>query len=162
MTRGDRVSSTPSNMPRRRRLGRRGTFLLLFSGIYVAAGVGTLVADANRFDLLPVIGPALDTPWWGLMWLAAAVVAAVVALARPRRGDGAGFVALLVPPGLWSLFYLASLTAWLVSGGELGRLTAITGAAAWSVAWSVVLLVSGWPDPDPGDPPSPVSDQKGG
>lgn len=128
-----------------RRFGRRGVFLMMVGALYVATGAITLAVDIRRFGL-PVFGAALDSPLWGIMWLLGGLAAIVVGLARPRP-DGPGFVALLVPPAIWTILYLASLVTWLASGGTAGRLTSLAGVVVWSITWTVVLVVSGWPDP---------------
>lgn len=133
-----------------RRPGRRGVFLIMFGTIYLVVGVNTLTIPARRFAAVaPEVGPFLDHPLWGLMWLGGGLVAIAVAL-RPRwvQGDGRGFTALLVPPFAWTLFYAASVVSYLLTAGEWGRVQSLSGAAVWSIAWATVLLIAGWPDPD--------------
>ena len=132
-------------------LGRRSTFLALIAAIYAVVGLGVLVIPTTRF----AVGPLLDSPWWGLMWLAAAAVAGGVAVRRrgPDR-DWPGFAALLGPPVVWTAFYLVSVAAAVLTGGEFGQLRSVTGVAAWTIDWATVLLVAGWVDPDGRPEPS--------
>jgi hypothetical protein len=133
-----------------RRFGRRGVFLAMFGAIYLAVGVSVATIESQRFSsIAPFVGPLLDSRWWGLMWLAAGFTALGVGARRTLRfGDGPGFVALLVPPAVWTIFYAASVAAFVATGGDFGNIRSVSGAMAWSIVWSVVLLVAGWPDPD--------------
>jgi hypothetical protein len=130
-----------------RNWGRRGVFLVMFGIIYVIMGANILFVLGDRFDDVPVVGDMIDSHWWGLMWLVGGLVAIGNGLARARRAyDEAGFLGLLIPPFVWTLFYAASLAVWFGSAGLFGNIRSLSGVAAWSVAWSVVLLISGWPD----------------
>jgi hypothetical protein len=133
-----------------RRFGRRGVFLAMFGAIYLAVGVSVAGIENRRFGSInPFAGPLLDSQWWGVMWLTAGLTALVVAVRRTHRfGDGPGFVALLIPPAFWTIFYAASVVVYLTTDGEFGTIRSISGVAVWSIVWSVILLVSGWPDPD--------------
>lgn len=129
-------------------LGRRGTFLLLFAGVYTVVGFAVLTIPGPRF----YAGPLLDSRYWGVLWLLAAVVAAMVAVRHrgPDR-DWPGFGALLIPPIVWTALYVVSLALWLLTGGAMGQLRAVSGIAVWVLDWATVLLVAGWANPD--EPP---------
>ncbi len=132
-----------------RTFGRRGVFLLMFGVIYLVMGTSVLLVDASRFTAIPLVGPFLDHPLWGLMWLAAGITAIVNGAMRAwTRSDEIGFGALLIPPGAWSIFYATSTVVHLATRGDEGR-TAVSGFAVWALVWFVVVLVSGWPDADP-------------
>jgi hypothetical protein len=134
-----------------RTFGRRGVFLIMFGLVYVAIGVSAVSIPSQRFSAIPVMGPFLDNQWWGVMWIAAGVIATVNGAYRSRSAaDGPGFVALLCPPGVWSIFYATSAVTWFATSGEFGRVNSISGAAVWALVWLVVTLVSGWPDADAG------------
>jgi hypothetical protein len=141
-------------MPRRpwsliRTIGRRGIFLVMFGLIYLVVGASVISIDQHRFaDVSPDIGPFLDSPLWGIMWIAAGLLAVVVGIYRFRRppADAMGFGGLLVPPAVWTIFYSLSLLVYLLTGGEFGRATAISGISVWTFVWSVILLVAGWPE----------------
>lgn len=133
-----------------RLFGRRGVFLMMFGLVYVAIGVSALSLRSQRFAAIPVIGPILDEPLWGLMWIVGGVIATVNGTLRLwSKADAAGFVALLIPPGVWSIFYATSVVSYVATGGETGRINSISGAAVWALVWLVVTLISGWPDADP-------------
>lgn len=133
-----------------RAIGRRGIFLVMFGLIDVIVGVSVFGLKLRRFsDVSPDIGPILDSPGWGLMWVGAGLVAVGVGVHRARRpGDEVGFGALLVPPAVWTIFYTLSLVSYLLTGGEFGRIAAVSGIAAWSFVWSVIMLIAGWPEAD--------------
>jgi hypothetical protein len=137
----------------RLRLRKRATFLVMFGVLYVLVGVNVAVGSAARFESIPLVGPALDHPAWSALWAGAGLLAIGAALRPDRAGrarDAAGFVALLVPPALWTLFYVISLIAWLTGTG--GASTAGGGALAYAFTWSVVMLAAGWPNPPAPDP----------
>lgn len=132
-------------MIRRLRARKRAEFLTMFGLLFVLVGANLLFADAlPRFEHVPVVGQALDSPLWGVVWIVGGLVALVVALSGTRR-DHPGFVALLVPSGLWTLFYLAAVGAWLFGAG--GRPATVSGVLAYAFVWSVVMLTAGWPNP---------------
>jgi len=139
-----------------RTVGRRGVFLIMFGVIYLVFGVSTLTIQAPRFDDIPWIGWLLDSNLWALLWLAGGVVAVANGVLRARRaGDEFGFVALLIPPAVWTVFYLGSFTAWVMTGGDAGSLRSIAAVMVWSTEWTVVLLIAGWPEERAPDPASP-------
>jgi len=143
-----RLDGTPG--PLIRMFGRRGVFLMMFGLVYVAIGVSYLSLRSQRFTAIPVIGPILDDPAWGLMWIVGGLVATVNGALRIRsRADAPGFVALLIPPGVWSIFYATSVVSYVATAGDTGRINSISGAAVWALVWLVVTLISGWPDADP-------------
>lgn len=132
-----------------RSFGRRGVFLMMFGFVYLLIGVTSLALPAQRFASIPVIGPILDHQLWGLMWVVGGLVAVANGALRFRaRADAAGFVALLIPPGVWSIFYATSVVTYVATGGQVGRIESIPGAAVWALVWLVVTLISGWPDAD--------------
>lgn len=130
--------------------GRRGVFLLMFGLIYLLVGVNVLIVDAPRFASVAVLGPLLDSQLWGLMWIVGGGLAVGYGVARSRQvHDGVGFGGLLVPATVWTIFYVVSFASWVGTGGEHGSPRSLSGIAAWSFVWTVVLLISGWPDPAP-------------
>jgi FtsH-binding integral membrane protein len=148
-----------------RRYGRRGVFLLMFGIIYVVVGVATLtVSNGRRFTQIgPIIGPFLDAPWWGIMWVAAGLAAAAVGAGRARGWrDDRGFGALLIPPAVWTIFYLASVAVAIATNGDFGAIRSLSGAAVWSLSLTVVLLISGWPETTPVADPAVPRDEPGG
>jgi hypothetical protein len=138
-----------------RRIGRRGVFLAMFGVIYLVVGGTVFGIESRRFsDIAPVIGPILDANAWGIMWVGCGVLAIITGLRRDHgSADGLGFGALLIPPAVWTVFYTASVVAYLATGGLFGRIASLSGVAVWSIVWFVVLLVSGWPEPRVQQPP---------
>jgi drug/metabolite transporter (DMT)-like permease len=135
--------------PMIRKFGRRGVFLMMFGTIYACMGAAVLLIPGERFSDIAIVGSILDSNLWGVMWAGGGVVAWVVGMRRARGAlDGPGFTALLVPPAVWSTFYTASVVSWLFTGTH-GSIRAVPGLAVWVLAWSVVLLISGWPEADP-------------
>lgn len=130
-----------------KRLARRATFLVMFGLLHLSVGAQVLLNDTERFANIPVIGGTLDSPGLGVLWVVGGCVALVVALARGWP-DHIGFVSLLIPPGLWTLFYCASVIYWLSGFG--GRPTAISGVIVYAFVWSVIMLIAGWPNPPEG------------
>lgn len=132
-----------------RTYGRRGVFLMMFGIMYVCVGASALAVPSARFHAIPLMGPFLDHRLWGLMWVAAGLVAFANGFLRKRsHGDEVGFMALLGPPGVWSIFYATSAVCYVATGGEFGRLNSISGLLVWGLVWTVVTLISGWPDAD--------------
>jgi hypothetical protein len=154
-----------------RTIGRRGVFLVMFGVIYVAVGASVWGLETRRFtDIAPIIGPLLDSHGWGIMWALCGVLAVVTGVRRGQNAeDGLGFAALLVPPAAWTIFYAASVVAYLTTSGEFGRINSVPGVAVWSIVWFVILLVSGWPEAerqprkrdDPVPPAEPPADEEG-
>jgi drug/metabolite transporter (DMT)-like permease len=130
-----------------RQFGRRGVFLIMFGLIYLCFGATSFLIDSPRFDDIPLIGRFLDSRWWGIMWVVGGGVSVAIGVARGRGAhDGLGFTALLVPPVVWSAFYAISAITFLASGGTTGRILSLPSLLVWSVVWTVVLLIAGWPD----------------
>lgn len=132
-----------------RSFGRRGVFLMMFGVMYLFVGASSLLVPTARFHAIPIMGPFLDSPAWGLMWIIGGIAAMAIGFLRKRsRRDELGFMALLAPPGVWTVFYATSAVCYVATGGEYGRLNSISGLCVWLLVWLVVTLVSGWPDAD--------------
>ncbi|MDX3074632.1 hypothetical protein [Streptomyces sp. MI02-7b] len=87
----------------RQMLGRRGTFLLVIGIGKVCFGLGMIVQPPQPQGL------QLLTHWaplhcWAWVWILAGTVTTASAFLRIGR-DSLGFLAALVPPGLWAFAY---------------------------------------------------------
>jgi hypothetical protein len=122
------------------RLGRRGAVLMLLGVVWLLIGAFQILQPpppANRAGLylLTLLAPY---EWWGGVWIAASLAAVTAA---PRMAsDTYGFVALMVPPWLWTLVNLAG---WALGQAPRGWAAAMVYAALASM----IMVVAGWPEP---------------
>jgi len=93
---------------------------------------------------------ALSAHWAGLAWVVCGLLALVTGAWR-RMPDAYGFNALLIPPMLWTVLYGWSWGIWVFTRGEYGSARSWVQAVIWSCAVVVVMITSGWPDPDDKD-----------
>lgn len=126
-------------------VGRRGAYLLLKSLMYVGHGAAFLLAPST-----PVMRSSLSVALtiaplkaWGVLWLAAGLVAAWSAFARGPREDRWGFYALITMATTWAAFYLAAA----ITGTGTGFARGAIGAMLYLSLAGVILIVSGWPEP---------------
>jgi hypothetical protein len=117
------------------RWGRRAAFLVTFGALYIGVGTNFLITEQSRFAAIPAFGVILDSRWWGLLWLAGGLVA--LGTAGIGRRDGPGFAGLLVPAGLWVIFYAATV---------IFRFGALGGLLVYVLTVVTILIVAGWPD----------------
>ncbi len=143
--------------PMRRRLGRRGEFLLLFGGIYTLYGAGLIAAgptETSRAGLALVTGGWVTFAVWGAVWVAAGLNAAVHAFRRGPGHDALGFQGLMVMPSVWAASYVWSWIIWVATAGEGGYGHGVLAAGIWAAAAVAVGIVAGWPEPSGHVPPS--------
>ncbi|MGW7350931.1 hypothetical protein [Streptomyces sp. NPDC054784] len=135
----------------RRRLGRRGVFLLIVGAAEICWGVSFLVAPP------PAEGLGLLTRWcdirhWSWLWIICGAGAALSAFLRIGR-DWAGFVAALAPPAVWATAYAVAIL-----DGSYPR-------GAWVAAWYIIghVLIILWAAtvPEYSVPPPPRRVRKG-
>ena len=125
-----------------RRLGFRGRFLLLVGTAYIAQGVSaTEDWGIAPHDLAP--------PWArAALWIVAGLIAIGTAWRPVRDVNPAGWLALYIPPALWSVSYMISWIVSLVPGlGFPGYSGGLMYALIWAMVVAVVLVCSGWPEP---------------
>lgn len=134
--------------------GRRGGILFLFGLAWTVLGLGFILINTNRFSnpTDPPVGSvlvALDDELVGLLWLVGGLIALVNSLVRRRFGneDAIGYAALTVPAMAWMSFYTLSYTSYLVSDGEYGRQGALIAIPVYAIISTVLVMISGWPDP---------------
>ncbi len=140
-----------------RRLGFRGRFLLLVGTSYVFQGFASL----DTWNLAP---HDLAPPWSrAALWIVAGVIAIVTAWLPVRRPNPAGWLALYIPPALWSLSYLIGWISHLAPGLGLSfhYQGALTYALVWALVVAVILVCADWPEPPeaPHERPSAGEDE---
>lgn len=125
----------------RRRVGRRGAALLVFSFIDIVLGWSLIDSTTQaQAAALPAYRAAVEVAplaVWGWFWIAVAAACAAGAVAR---ADWWAFAAAIGIKLVWAGSFLAS---WLAFGAARGWL----GAATWGVVAALVFIVSGWPEP---------------
>jgi hypothetical protein len=134
--------------------GRRGLLLLLMGSMWIVYGLTLMLASSPpRFTAanqpVPVLS-LLDQPAIGWLWAVAGCISVFVSMFRMHADghDAWGFNALFVPAAVWFLAYLWSIALWLASGETYGRATSASGATAWLIVCTFVLLFAGWMDVD--------------
>lgn len=149
-------------VPGTNRFGRRKLVLVHCGSVWLLTGWAVMVDPIERFSRP---GPGaelqfLDSPHWGVMWIAGGIFAFVNAIVR-KHIDGRdvfGYAGIVTPPFVWLIFYLWSAALHLFSRGELGNSRAPLGALTWYLISAFVLIVAGWPDPDDPDITHPNGD----
>lgn len=130
--------------PLSRRIGFRGTSLLLFGIVWVTFGLFQFWSPSPALRHEPnVIGLFVPIHWMGLLWMASGLLAigfSFVDNARHPARDTTGFVAAEVPPLLWALNYLAS-------GIFLDYPRGIATAFIWVVCAGIIMNEARWPEP---------------
>ena len=132
----------------RRRLGRRGLALVVFSLVFAVTGLAAAIEpalDAGRFILYTM----LPVPFRLVLWFVPAALGLWAAFRGVGR-DAFGFSALVIPAMIvafsyaWSgVFFLAGLTDY-----SLGW----TGCARWVLVLALILIVSGWKEAEEAQP----------
>ena len=123
-----------------RRLGRRGTILLLKGTIAVLYGYGQLtqpIPDRRGLRLLLALMPLGG---WAAAWMAAGLVALVCAW-LPARRDWPGYLAVWAITAPWSMGYLVAW--WPLGEYERGWIP----AAIFGAFGAVCLVAIGWDEP---------------
>ncbi len=130
---------------------RRRTLLILIGLIWVLQGWTHLHSQANwqfgRFGPGP-LDDLITNHWSGLLWVVCGLTGIAAGLLPSRVRDTFGFNALLIPPMLWVCLSGWSWVIFVASRGEYGSPRMWVQAVMWSLAVVVLLITSGWPDPD--------------
>lgn len=125
-----------------RRIGRRGAFLLLFGGIWVAIGYGLIaipVSPTQQLGLRPLLHLATAERFgWG--WVSCGALASVFAFRPGPAGDRWGFYALIAPASAWGACYGVAAVTYDYPRGFLA-------GAVYAALVVAVAIVSGWPEP---------------
>ncbi|MFF9625457.1 hypothetical protein [Streptomyces griseosporeus] len=117
----------------RKRLGRRGHFLLLLGIGKSCWGAGFLI------DPPAPEGLRLLTHWgslhhWAWLWIGCGLITTVSAFLRVGR-DWAGFIAALIPPTVWAIAYTAAVVSGQYNRGiyvAIWYLTSHVGVIVWA------------------------------
>jgi hypothetical protein len=137
-----------------RRLGRRGSILLLMGVAWILVGVTGIGIPIDRFST-PGIGTdvflqLLDSPEIYFLWIIAGSIAVFTGSLHDRRFinryEALGWNAVLTPCLLWTIFYAWSFVIWLASSGEGGRSNGLYGFVVWLVISLIIMIMAGWPE----------------
>ncbi|MFI9235757.1 hypothetical protein [Streptomyces sp. NPDC053079] len=118
----------------RKRLGRRGTFLLIIGVGKVCWGAGFILTPQPNPQGVSLLTDIAPLHCWAWLWVLAGLVTGGSAFVRVGR-DGLGFVAALIPPALWATAYLVAAVSGEFSRGlwvALWYLTSHVGAIMWA------------------------------
>lgn len=127
-----------------RRLGRRGTAVLLVGILWIL--IGTLVyvdkrpinpGDAILYESIPLIYRAA-------LWYTTGLLA-ILTISKPRW-VGIGFGLLSIMPAERLLSFCNSLIQYVIPGPPLGTLRSFIGGGIWIVALLFLVLIAGWDD----------------
>jgi len=143
-----------------RRIGFRGSILVLFGLTWLIVGFGTYTAPKVPGLLISEIPSALK----GLGWFVTGLYAVATGLLSRWRDDSHAFVGLYVMPAVWTLLYLWSWFIFLVHhwdwhlwglfdnlgpGYERGWVQ----VPIFFLITGIVMICAGWPEPiEEGDP----------
>ncbi|MEU1327264.1 hypothetical protein [Streptomyces microflavus] len=129
------LMQTPHRVLRslRKRVGRRGVFLLILGIGKTCWGISFIV-DPPAADGLQLLTSLCSLRHWAWLWIVVGLVTAGSAFLRIGR-DWAGFVAALIPPTVWAIAYLAAAVSGEYSRGAfvaLWYLTSHVGVIMWA------------------------------
>ncbi|MFJ8208082.1 hypothetical protein [Streptomyces sp. NPDC096033] len=119
----------------RKRLGRRGHFLVIIGGGKTSWGAGMIV-DPPSTPGLSILTSAAPLHCWAWLWIVAGAVTMASAFVQVGR-DGIGFIAALVPPAVWALAYATAALDGEFSRGifvAVWYLTSHVGVIMWAAA----------------------------
>lgn len=129
-------------------LGRRGTVLVCDAVIWMIYGSSVV---GNRVERFSRPGPSpldwLDSPHWGLMFLAGGVVALVAAAVPRLRASSLGYNALVLPAVLWVLAYGWSFLVHVATGGDYGEPRTLGPTIIWAAVVVMLIVINGWEEP---------------
>lgn len=133
--------------------GRRRMLIGVIGLIWVMYSGGQLsgpAASTRLFGHLPsLIDEALADHRSALLWTLCGLIGIAAALLPEKRlPDSYGFRALLLPPLIWTVLSACSWLIFVITRGEFGNPRSWVSALTWSAAVVVLLITSGWPDPE--------------
>lgn len=124
-----------------RTIGRRGTALLFFAGVFTSYGVSLLhpTSEAPRTAVFRWFGEIMDMDSWGVLWLTSAAICVVAAFRHDHRADWMGYAAAIGMTGVWGL-----LCFWGWASDDLQ----LSSVGIWLGFAGFVGLIAGWPEPE--------------
>jgi hypothetical protein len=122
-----------------RRIGRRGTTLLVFAVIDAIIGWSLLDPSVQpaRVPAYRVTAAVAPFAVWGWLWIAVGLTCLGYAFVRTDR---AGFAAAVSVKLVWSSCFFATSLFYGVPRAWLGGVT-------WGLVAALVFVISGWPEP---------------
>jgi hypothetical protein len=99
----------------RKRLGRRGTALVLLGSGKICYGLGFILAPGPDPRGLDLLTRWADIRCWAALWVVCGAVTFASAFLRIGQ-DGLGFKSALIPPFIWGTAFL-----WGAMSGEFAR-----------------------------------------
>lgn len=138
----------PHRLPGLRRLGRRGTALVILGALWI--GYGWTLIGQQRITI-----PGADVYLWhqlipqelrGYGWGLSGIVGMVFA-GRRQGHDRYGFTALVIPPLVHVGSYLSAGVTFLVTAGEAGYRLGLASALVWTSVVALIMLIAGWDEP---------------
>lgn len=127
-----------------RRLGRRGSTLVILGIAFFVLGIRVILSPAQLGDDRFLLYLFLPQPVRAAIWLIPAVVAVATGVRRSVGKDAIGFVALCIPVMLQIASYLWSTVAFIAGYSDWG--IGWASALVWIMELSLLLIVSGWPE----------------
>ena len=118
----------------KKRLGRRGGFLLIFGVGKTSYGLSLLLDPPASSPGLQLLTNVCSLRHWSWLWIIAGLVTGASAFLRVGR-DLYGFVAALVPPTVWAIAYTAAVVSGQFSRGAyvaIWYLTSHCGVILWA------------------------------
>lgn len=143
----------------RRRLGRRGGFLLAWGILFALYGIGLFVQPLpNSPHATFLLHEMAPSPVRAVLWLLTGLVAIRYAFAHSPARDIPGFAALGVMPTIRMASYGVAWVAHLVLGGSYGDSRGWVSAIFYAVFVTTVVLVAGWAERSSVRPTAPGLD----
>lgn len=137
----------PYRLPIMRRLGRRGTALVILGIMWLLYGAATIAAPEPPRPAHPWLWhELLPVQLRAALWIVTGCCA-FLAARWPAGSDRWGYTALVIMPMVRASSFGASAVTYFVTGGELGYSLAVLSALVWTNVVALVMLLAGWPEP---------------
>jgi hypothetical protein len=135
-------------------VGRRGLLLILGGLSWIGVGCSLIFEPRDRFSSAGLgtdtVLQLLDSQLFAYVWIIAGLITLFTGLYRnhdPRRNlDPLGFNTFLTPPLMWTMFFLWSFLANVVTDGREGQPYSLYSFIVWSLMDLFILVIAGWPE----------------